>query len=514
MADSNKIRYLSLDKEVPAHDYWDQTLLDDLLKDLPEHDRQVIVIPGARQADLVDDISMEIAQYPKVLVVVTSDEENNFPIEKLYHPDMITYVMYASFPKHQRVNRLLPIGYPKIGKPAQEHKKLPWFFAGQINHPEREGLANVLRSLSGGKLLETQGFSQGYPREEYLRWMNYASVVPCPGGPFSPDSFRLYETLELGGIPIPNHPEFWQLLFGEVPFPTLKTWESLPDLINNLKDRPEVNNRCSAWWQRTKRQLRYNLEDDLGCARDDITVLVPTSPIEAHPNTEIIEETIKSIRERLPSSEIIIMIDGVREEQSGKTHNYTEYTRRLLWKCNFEWGNVYPLLFETHQHQANMTREALTHVRTPTILFVEHDTPLTGDIPFPQMVGAMAGGEVNLIRFHYEAAVHPEHKHLMLDEVPLEINGVPLLRCAQWSQRPHLASTDFYRSIIDRYFPPSGCTMIEDRIYGELENAWFTRGVAGWNDFRVWMYAPEGDIKRSLNLDGRGSEPKYSMRFA
>lgn len=294
-------------------------------------------------------------------------------------------------------------------------------------------------------------------------------------------------------------------------------WEELPALIENLKDRPEVSNKCFAWWQRQKRQMRYNLEDDLKISPKDITVLIPTSPIESHPSMDIIEQTIDSVRERLPDSEIILMIDGVREEQEDKRLNYQEYTRRLLWYANHESHNIYPLLFEDHHHQASMTREALKHVRTPTILFCEHDTPLRElpwDIPFDEMVEIIKSGEANLIRFHYEAMVHPEHQHLMPDKEPQIINGVPLLRCAQWSQRPQLASTEFYRHIIDAYFPPTAVTMIEDLIYGVLENAWLTRGTAGWNEFKVWMFAPEGDIKRSLNLDGRGEEPKYSMRFS
>lgn len=492
-----------------GHSFWDQNLLKQLLEDLPETERQVVVVPGTINTPA--EVNEELAKYPKVLVIITSDEENLFPISELNHPDMVSYVTYPNLDKHKNVDRFLPIGYPPIPTMELTAKKLPWFFSGQINHPSREKLAKILRGMSLGKLIETEGFGQGLEKSEYYQQMVYANVVPAPGGPHSPDSFRLYEALESGAIPIPDHPEFWNMLFPDHPFPALANWDTLPDLVNNLKDRPEENNRCQAWWLRQKRELRWMIEDDLDISPGKITVLIPTSPIESHPSTEIIEETIKSVRERLPDSEIILMIDGVRDEQKDKTANYNEYIRRLLWQCNRD--NLYPLLFSDHQHQANMAREALRHVRTPHILYVEHDTPLTGDIPFQDMAEALDSGKVNLIRFHYEAQVHPEHKHLMLDETPQLINNVPLLRCAQWSQRPHLARADFYWQILESYFPPTARTMIEDRIYGELENAWFNRGVSGWNDFKVWMYAPEGDIKRSLNLDGRGTESKYEMFF-
>jgi hypothetical protein len=47
--------------------------------------------------------------------------------------------------------------------------------------------------------------------------------------------------------------------------------------------------------------------------KKDITVVLVTSVIPSHPETYIVEETIKSIRHHLPDSEIILQIDGLRE---------------------------------------------------------------------------------------------------------------------------------------------------------------------------------------------------------
>lgn len=495
MDHSSKVIWLN-----QGHEFWDQTLIKQLLKELPDHERQIVVVPGA--INTPTEINAILSQYSKVLVIITSDEENKFGVGELNHPDMMIYVTYPKLPDHMRVDRFLPIGTPKMPQIDQETKKLAWFFSGQVNHKGREDLVSVLRELSGGKLVETKGFSQGLEYPEYLKWMNLSSVIPCPGGQSSPDSFRLYESLELGCIPITDNPGFFEMLFYDVPFPTISDWSTLPNLINNLKDRPEQNNICQAWWIRTKRQLRYNLEDDLGIKPEGLTVLIPTSPIPSHPSTEIIEQTINSIRERL-DSEIILMIDGVRDEQKDRTANYNEYVRRLLWKCNFEWKNVYPILFETHQHQANMCREALKHVRTDKILYVEHDTPLTGEIPFQEIMDL----DANVVRLMHEANILEPHQYLMLDE------GNRFTKTAQWSQRPHIASTEYYRKIIEEYFPPSGRTMIEDKMHGVLANAYHTRGLVGWNEHKVYIYTPEGDMKRSLNLDGRKDDLKYEMKY-
>ena len=122
---------------------------------------------------------------------------------------------------------------------------------------------------------------------------------------------------------------------------------------------------------------------------------------------------------------------------------------------------------------------------------------------------------INFIRLHHEAEILDVHKYLMLDNSPVLVAGVPMMRTAQWSQRPHFANATFYRRFLAEYFTPGASSMIEDRMYGILVCACDERGKAGWNDFKVWVYTPETpSIKRSLNLDGRGKDqPKYDMVF-
>lgn len=233
------------------------------------------------------------------------------------------------------------------------------------------------------------------------------------------------------------------------------------------------------------------------------TVLIPTSPIPSHPSTAIIEETIQSVRDRLPSSEILIMCDGVRPEQADMTDPYSEYLRRLIYLCDTDWEArpfIYPWL-----HQAGITRRTLDWVETPTVLFVEQDTPLVGEIPFGRIIPLVESGVVNLIRFYHEVEIHPDHQHLMIGTGT--IGHVGLTFTTQWSQRPHVARTDFYRKMLDRFFTYSSRTMIEDRVHSPAQTE-----PAG--DWRLALYTPaEANIKRSTHTDGRAGGPKFEMVF-
>ena len=162
-----------------------------------------------------------------------------------------------------------------------------------------------------------------------------------------------------------------------------------------------------------------------------------------------------------------------------------------------------------------MMREVLNMVKTPTVLYVEHDAPLTPDRPIAwgNLIDAIKAGDANVIRFHFEEGIHPEHEHLMFDLEPRLIFGAPMMRTFQWSQRPHLASTAFYRRIMASYFPETSKTMIEDLIYGIVWDRCMTGGIMAWYEFRLWIYTPVPNIKRSYHLDGRAGESKYDMHF-
>lgn len=228
---------------------------------------------------------------------------------------------------------------------------------------------------------------------------------------------------------------------------------------------------------------------------ENITVLVAISPIPSHPSSEVLDRTLTSIRERLPDSEIILMFDGVPHKDVGLQANYDQFIQQMLWRINTRLQPAVPLLFDEHKHQSGMTRKALELVDTPLILFVEQDTPLHDEIPFEGLSEVILGGYANLIRFHHEAQIHPEHVYLMLDKDPITILQQPLLRTRQWSQRPHLASTKFYRDICEQYWDDQP-RFIEHIMYGPAMQRDFS-------EFRLHCYAPEGTYVRSLHTDGR-----------
>lgn len=217
------------------------------------------------------------------------------------------------------------------------------------------------------------------------------------------------------------------------------------------------------------------------------------------------------------------MADGVRKEQLHYVEPYTQYIEQLVRLALFHkkrnFRNMTLVPFMEFQHQAAMTRKTLEMIQTPLILFLEADTFFLPDLPidFDGITKVIANGHANMVGFHcqWEPWVIPEHEHLMLDKERVLFEGIPMIRTWQWSQRPHVASADFYRRFLKMYFSENCRTMIEDRMYDVLMHSRAVIGDEAWKDWKLMYYAPtEGrTIRRTWTEDGRGKDPKFPMVF-
>jgi len=235
----------------------------------------------------------------------------------------------------------------------------------------------------------------------------------------------------------------------------------------------------------------------------DITIIMATSVLPSHPNTKIIDETMSSVRKHLPENEIIMQIDGLREEQLDRKKDYDEYKNRVLWKCLHEWKNVLPIVYNKMLHQTNMMLDTIHLIKNPILLYIEGDAPLTDNsIDWQKCLDMLEYNKANTIRFHFEDKIPAAHEHLMLG---LE-DG--FMKTSQWSQRPHLSRVSYYRSGV---LPKSWKgTFIEDGFHGVVVEDCKIYGEIGWEKHKLWIYHPDGSIKRSYHLDGREGTKKFT----
>ena len=239
----------------------------------------VVLIAGQHHTSDEDVVTIQrvLAALERPVVIVTSDEASLFPWADV-HRDGITW--WISTPRRS-VHGDMPDGTRFFGEGAGPPVSLPpvakdldVYFAGQATHRSRRELVGVLQAMDPERVVcePTAGFMQGRPRAGYLSQMARARVVPCPAGAATVDSFRLYEALELGCVPIVENLDprgvdegTWRLMYGPapLPFPVLDSWAQLPDFLPYLlHDFDRISRECQAWWRDRQADLVTWLAED------------------------------------------------------------------------------------------------------------------------------------------------------------------------------------------------------------------------------------------------------------
>ena len=281
--------------EIIPRGYWDQALLEEFFAG-PQYEHftsfegvhgGAIVVLNGRTHTSDEDIhrlNEELATTNWCLLLLTGDEEASFPWRKVQHPGspdhFHTWVMSPRRPFYDDCEHL-PNGYrphtrvllssidETMGPPS---RGLDWFFAGQANHDRRIECVNVLRQMPNGHLVETAHFGEEkLSYAAYLIELSQTKVAPCPSGNYCPDTFRVWEALEAGCIPVVDaystvyrEPGFWSYLLPEIPFPVVTHWDEFPGVLDTLlSDYTNKSNQIFAWWIEYKRTLKKRLEREV-----------------------------------------------------------------------------------------------------------------------------------------------------------------------------------------------------------------------------------------------------------
>lgn len=268
-----KFIYKTYHPKNASHLFGEQYFLHSLLKDKVEFvdsldglDGAIISIRGCDNLAYIPKLNEEISRLKWCLIIVTGNENSTDFYRAIKHPNCRIWVQT---PKHMdEANGFIGFGYPAEIPQIETVKDLDWFFAGQVNNPRRKQCVEVLRKMHGGELVETAGFNQGLPYDQYLEKMRRAKVIPCAGAPVTPDTFRVYEALECGCIPVVDAMmgkgswggDYWGLVWHDLPLITIQDWRLFPNVLQEiLANYDEKSALLSYAWKRSKERIVENL---------------------------------------------------------------------------------------------------------------------------------------------------------------------------------------------------------------------------------------------------------------
>ena len=190
-----------------------------------------------------------------------------------------TYIRDDFPPGTESKVRVIPLGYrwshlnssqnPLLRTPNTPFRENHWCFFGT----DWNNRSEILKPLLDAKLLKSCKFFKnwndpsGLSREEYIYEMTNSIFVPCPDG-INPETFRFYEALENGCIPLivktEKNADWFKWVSDYIPLIANDNWEDtlriMMTLLSNPKRleiyREQILNGWWNWVQDLKKQTQ------------------------------------------------------------------------------------------------------------------------------------------------------------------------------------------------------------------------------------------------------------------
>ncbi len=163
----------------------------------------------------------------------------------------------------------LPLGF-QAGFPAgaaaqasAASRPYLWSFLGGAARSSRPEMVRALEPLTPHFLhITDRGQAERLDKSAYVQTLRDSIFVPCPMGNVNLESFRIYEALECGAIPILEKRvgfDYFKHLLGDHPLPTFPSWRRAAQFLAGLRDDhaalDRLQSQCMEWWESYKGQL-------------------------------------------------------------------------------------------------------------------------------------------------------------------------------------------------------------------------------------------------------------------
>lgn len=148
--------------------------------------------------------------------------------------------------------RVMPVSQPIV---PQTSRRYTWSFCGN-RVASRFEMLSVFSRVAPAYVLP-QG--QRIPRPEFQEVLSQSKFVPCPMGNVMLETWRAYEALEAGCIPLLERRatmDYYRNLLGDHPIPTFSSWrEARRFVLRQLQTPAELDRRQAEllqWWRGAK----------------------------------------------------------------------------------------------------------------------------------------------------------------------------------------------------------------------------------------------------------------------
>ena len=199
----------------------------------------------------------------KMFLIHLGDESGAYDSSLIYNKFNYVWRAFCSnrYFNNKKVS-CLPIGYKSgtLFKKEIVERKYKWAFLGTPHKSSRHDLLFQLSDIEPSFFHKTKKFNEKIiDVSEMSEILTSTKFIPCPNGFFHPETYRLYEALECGCIPIvENAYKYYDRLFPNNPFIKIDRWIEAKPVIREWGDDQikQKLEECRTWWSQYKNQLQ------------------------------------------------------------------------------------------------------------------------------------------------------------------------------------------------------------------------------------------------------------------
>ena len=157
--------------------------------------------------------------------------------------------------------KCIPIGY-KSGVTLKDeiNRKYKWAFTGTPHKSSRHDLLFQFSDIKPFFCHKTERFDRkNISVDEMSKILSSTEFIPCPYGFFHPETYRLYEALECGCIPIVESAyNYYDRLFPDNPFIKIEKWSDAKSIVKGWESDQIKKKReeCKVWWDSEKKTIQ------------------------------------------------------------------------------------------------------------------------------------------------------------------------------------------------------------------------------------------------------------------
>ena len=204
----------------------------------------------------------------KIFLIHLGDETGTHDLSPIYKKCNHVWRTFCTS-KYFKNNNVtcIPIGYKSGVINTNNNRKYKWAFTGTPHKSSRHDLLYQFSEIKPFFCHKTEKFDRkNISVDEMNDILSSTEFIPCPYGFFHPETYRVFEALECGCIPIvENAYQYYDRVFPNNPFIKIDKWkDAKPVLMEWNKDQiKKKSEECNNWWNKQKSELQDSIKGKL-----------------------------------------------------------------------------------------------------------------------------------------------------------------------------------------------------------------------------------------------------------